>query len=670
MNRSLTQPTAADSREKSLCGIAVFRVEWSRFDMSLIVGKNLSKVYGTNVVLERLSLRVGPKDRIGLVGPNGQGKTTLLRILLGDLQQTEGTLHRKSGLTVGYLQQDPPAARDVTLWQAMLDSLADVLRMEAELAELAGQISDDHQDPQLLKRYGQLQVEFETRGGYSYKTRIETVLTGLGFGPSEYAQPLAELSGGQRTRARLATLLLGEPELLLLDEPTNHLDIQATEWLERFLQGFSRALVVVSHDRYFLDKVSRSTWEVSDARVEFYKGSYTAYVKQRAERYKEQMRVWEAQQEHIRRTEDYIRRNISGQRTREARGRRTRLERFLKTEAIVRPRDLREIRLRIHPTSRTGDLVLRGADLSAGYEAGKPLVAVEQFEVRRKQRIAIVGPNGVGKTTLLRTLLGRLTALTGTVSLGAHVAVGYLSQDHDELDAAETALDAVQSAHRHVTMEHARTVLGSLLLSGDEVFKSISQLSGGQRTRVMLARLCVQGPNVLMLDEPTNHLDLPSREVLQGALDAFDGTILFVSHDRYLIQHLATDIWALADGGLCPLRGSWEDYVQWRNARAEQPAPAAGAEKSPSAVATKADRRRARQQQKARQRLERQHDRLEEQIHQLEATLEGLTESISLASENSDLDQVRQLGEEYQRQQARLGELWDEWVRIGEQMEP
>jgi ATP-binding cassette subfamily F protein 3 len=635
--------------------------------MSLIVGENVGKSFDEGYVLRRVRFRVGPGDRIGLVGPNGEGKTTLLRIVAGLDEPTAGTVQRKGGLRIGYLPQDPPAPGATTLWQSALEVFAELRRKEAALGELAGQLHDDP-GGERLKRYGTIQAEFEAAGGYDYETRIRTVLSGLGFGPDEYDKPLAQLSGGERTRALLARLLLEEPDVLLLDEPTNHLDLEAVEWLERFLQGFRRAIVVVSHDRYFLDRVTDRTWEVSFGHLEVYRGGYTAHLKKRDERYRERLRKWQAQQDYVARTEEFIRRNLAGQRTKEAQGRRTRLERFLATEAIDKPRRHEHIHVRIVPKRRSGDLVLRAGELAVGYEPGRALLDAGDLEVRRGQRIAMVGANGTGKTTLLRTLLAQLAPLRGTVRRGASVDFGYLPQTHEHLPRDRTVLECLLAADAALTPERARTLLGGFLFRGEEVFKRIDEISGGQRSRVILARLAVASPNVLLLDEPTNHLDLPSREIVQDLLREFAGTVLFVSHDRYLVQALATHVWALEGGAVHPVRGGWDEYVRWRTAFRSGAAPAATPARR-QRRRRRDERQAARQQQRHRQRLRRRLEVVEEAIHPLERRLEELMAESSRAGEAGDLDRVREVGEEYERAQGELNKLWDEYVELGERLE-
>ena len=631
--------------------------------MSLIVGQDVGKAFGAEYVLEGMSFRVSAGDRIGLVGPNGEGKTTLLRILGGLDEPTTGTVRRAAHLRVGFLPQDPPAGLgELTVWQSMLDSFAPLRKQEAELADLAARLDGDAESA-LLDRYGRLQHAFEAAGGYAYETRIKAVLSGLGFGPDRQAMPLRQLSGGQRTRALLARLLLDDSDLLLLDEPTNHLDLDNVEWLERFLAERRAALVVCSHDRYFLDRATTQTWEIAFGSLETYRGNYSAHLPKRAERLKERRRQWQAQQRLVADTEDYVRRHGAARRPQQAHGRQRRLERLLATEAIDRPREHRTMHLRIAPRQASGDPVLRVADLVAGYDAARPVARSGELEVRRGERIALVGPNGAGKTTLLRTLLGELPALGGSVRWGANVAPGYLPQSHARLKGEWTALDALRQAEPLLENEQARRVLGGLGLTGDDAVKRIDQLSGGQRTRVLLAQVALAGPNVLVLDEPTNHLDLPSREIVQSLLADYDGTILFVSHDRYLVEALATHVWAIEGGAVQRLIGGWDKYVAWRAA-----VRTGVAEASAPQQRQRADRREAnlaaRQQNKRRQRLQRRIEELEGDIEAVEAQLAELLDAAGKAGEAGDLDEVRRLGEAHRSANTRRHELWDEYERL------
>ncbi len=632
--------------------------------MSLLVATGLSKAFGALDVFSGVDVRIEAGDRIGFVGANGAGKTTLLRILAGVEASTTGDVTRKRGLTVGYLPQDPPLAGDDTLHGAMLhvfDALrgqgAALTALEHRLADAAGRANGDY--GALLEEYGHAQTAFEIAGGYTYETRIRQVLGGLGFNEDEHGKQMAHLSGGERTRALLAQLLLLEPDLLLLDEPTNHLDLEAVEWLEETLLHWRGAIVVVAHDRYFLDKVATRIWDMNYGGVETYRGNYTAFHGQREMRRERQRREWESQQEFVAKTEDFIRRNLAGQRTKEAQGRRTRLERFLRDEAIDRPQEQKTIRLGLTTQIRSGDLVMATKDLAVGYD--RPLFYSPDVEVRRGDRVALIGPNGAGKTTLLKTILGQVRPLSGRVRFGASVQVGYLAQAQAGLDPDETVLDAILDV-QNLPISQARNFLGQFLFSGDDVFRTIGTLSGGQRSRVALARLTLHGANLLLLDEPTNHLDLDTQEILEQVLRQFPGTILLVTHDRYLVQALATHIWRVAGDELSAYKGNYEDYLRQRAAETE-----AKAEVKAEVEAPEYDRERAREerrQRKAAEKVAEQAMVMEQEIHALEAQLQGLSTQLEAASLAGDVGKIHSLGLTYEATEAELHRVMHEWAEL------
>jgi ATP-binding cassette subfamily F protein 3 len=623
--------------------------------MSILTASNLAKSYGPQDVFDGVSLEIPKGAKIALVGPNGSGKTTLLHILAGLESPIAGEVHRAKGLGIAYLPQQADFQGAGTLWEAMLEVFADLRAHAAELRRLEAAMADPASQEEALERYGRAQEAFELAGGYTYEQRIGQVLTGLGFAEDDLQRPMTQFSGGQKTRALLARLLLTEPDLLLLDEPTNHLDLAGIEWLEGYLNAWAGAVVVVAHDRAFLDAVVDRVWDLAWGGLTQYRGDYSAYAVQRAERQALQQAEYERQQQFIERTEEFIRRNMAGQRTRQAQGRQKRLERV---ERIERPRAYRPLSLDLGETQRSGDLVLGFYDLAVGYDPAAPLLTVDEFELRRGQCVALLGPNGSGKTTLLRTLLGEISPLAGRVRVGASVQVGYFAQGHADLDPEKTALETILDA-REMAAGEARNLLGRYRFSGDDVFKHVGALSGGEQARVALAVLTLQGANVLILDEPTNHLDIPSQEVLQEALAEFGGTLLIVTHDRYLIRRLASRVWAIEGGQLWAFEEGYEAYQVWQERRRQQQR----LQRATSPQRT--ERERERERQKAAQRAEtrrlRRQTELEDTIHHLEAHKVRLEAQLAAASERQQVERVSELGTEYGRVEAELNELLAAW---------
>ncbi|MCX6018501.1 MAG: ABC-F family ATP-binding cassette domain-containing protein [Chloroflexi bacterium] len=542
--------------------------------MSVLVGKNVSKSFGAVDVFSGLNFTVAKGDKIALVGPNGCGKTTLLRIIAGTDEADGGSaISFSRGISRGYLAQTAEDSADSTVWQETQSAFTELRALQERMNRLEQEMIDPVKAERALELYGQAQHEFEARGGYEIEARVKRVLSGLGFREEHFHLPIARLSGGQRVRAALARLLLLSPDVLLLDEPTNHLDTDGVEWLESFLQEWEGTLIVVSHDRYFIDEVCDHIWEMhrspdSQSVLDDYHGSYTDFVLQRDERRERALKDFEAQREFIQKEEDFIRRNINSQGSGQARGRQRRLSRL---EHLERPEQQNTLALRLAAAHRSGDRVLETHALTVGYHADRPLFSPPDMLLLRTERVALIGPNGTGKTTFLKTVLGGMPPLRGEAKLGAAVRVGYFAQAHEGLDPEKTILDELLDSKPDLKFSEARNLLGRFLFSGDDQFKKISVLSGGERGRVALAKLTLQGANVLLLDEPTNHLDIPSQEVITEALRHFDGTLLFVSHDRYLIAALATQLWLLNrdESGRSSLTVFKGTYDEWRNQRDE-----------------------------------------------------------------------------------------------------
>ncbi len=667
--------------------------------MSLISATNLSKSYDPVDIFSGITLGIPRGARVAIVGPNGIGKTTLLRILVGEEEPSAGRVHRARGLRLGYLPQEAGLTGTHTLWEECLRALEDLRLIETELAELESAMSDPQQAEGALARYGPLQQEYERRGGYTYETRIRQTLTGLGFASDDYDRPLTQLSGGQRTRALLARLLLAEPDLLILDEPTNHLDIDAVEWLESYLGQWEGATLIVSHDRYFLDKVADHIWEMSRSGLEVYRGNYSAYLLQRQERWEQRQQLYTAEKERLEKELDYIKRNIAGQNVLQAKGRLKRVSRYLDAiekgglqaiqgkkwaelsdelgatsqmmsvdEVERRIHGLREpsarppgLRLNLKTGLRSGDLVLRTYDLQIGYaDEGRPLFHAPDLVLKRGECAALIGPNGAGKTTFLKTLLQRTPPFSGEVLLGASLNIAYFAQAHEDLHPERTLVEEIDAVAPRMLLAEIRHYLARFLFTGEDVFKKVEVLSGGERGRLALAKLTLSNANLLLLDEPTNHLDIPSQETLQEVLAEFQGTILLVSHDRYLIDALATQIWEI-EPDQAAMRWFEGTYSQYRLQREAERASASEVRlralapaQRPRPAATSPEERRRRARLK--------------QVEELIAALEEQLNTLSHKLENPPADpgKVQKLGREYVQVQAELDRLLEEWEGLHE----
>jgi ATP-binding cassette subfamily F protein 3 len=663
--------------------------------MSLITAQDLAKSFGARDIFSGISLSIPHHARIAIIGPNGIGKTTLLRILAGDEEPSAGVVSQAKNLSIGHLAQEAGLDSPHTLWEECLVPFQPLRELETELQRLEQAMAISEQVDQVLEKYGRLQAEFEHRGGYTYTFHIQQVLSGLGFTSDEYQAPLSRLSGGERTRALLARLLLSEPDLLILDEPTNHLDIAAVEWLEGYLNQWDGATLIVSHDRYFLDQVVDTIWEMTRSGFEIYHGNYSAYTDQRTERWERRREVFEAEKEKLDKDLDYIKKNISGQNVSQARGRLRRLTRHLQaieqvgiqtatstkwaelsrsvdtTTSMLSPEEaerrinaLREpsnrpprLHLRLHTDQRSGEIVLRTHGLKIGYP-GKPLFYAGEIELRRLQCTALIGPNGAGKTTFLKTILEKIPPLAGEVELGASLNVGYFAQAHEDLHPERTLVQEIDSVAPKILLADIRNYLARFLFTGEDVFKQVEVLSGGERGRLALAKLALSGANLLLLDEPTNHLDIPSQEILQEVLDQFQGTILLVSHDRYLIDALATQIWEIdeAKSSLRTFKGSYSRYHQQLEVErlAEKDARESIFEEKelPQKTAVSVEDRRKRARLKE----------VEALIDQLEDNLAALGHR--LENPPADAAKVQKLGTEYVRVQQELEALMDEWGEL------
>ena len=631
--------------------------------MPILTATNLTLLYGEIEIFAGIDLQIDERDRIGIVGPNGAGKTSLIRILAGELEPNGGTVNWQRGIRMGYVPQTPAQATNGTVRDEVMQAFARLRQVEDELASSALdiQIADDESRASAERRYDALLKEFEALGGYDYQHRMERVLDGVGLPEDTLATPAADASGGERTRAALARALLSAPDFLILDEPTNYLDFGGLDWLEDFLSVFTGGFMVVSHDRYFLDKVANRILEIDNGKLHSFPGNFTKYRALKEEQVRRQLIEYERQQEYIAREEAFIRRYKAGQRAREARGRATRLERL---ERIEKPHTNEEIHLGNLSAFRTGQIALRTSKLAVGYQHnghGVPLLDIADTQLERGSRTAIIGSNGIGKTTLLKTLLGETPPISGSASLGHNVEPGYYSQGSDDLPRRSTVLDALIDA-RNLRIPEARNYLARFLFRGDDVFKSTSALSGGERSRLALARLLITEPNLLVLDEPTTHLDIPSREALESMLGNYGGTMLFVSHDRRLISQLASQLWIIEDGEASLFRGSFDEWMLHRR-NAAQIQPSTSEVAAPKIRSRQSDRQRRTSAAQKRAKQAKIRDQ-EELITRLEAQLADINAAIESATERQNIPEIARLGNEYNTTQARLDQAWEDWGEL------
>ncbi|MDP7412384.1 MAG: ABC-F family ATP-binding cassette domain-containing protein [SAR202 cluster bacterium] len=623
--------------------------------MPTLSASQLRLFYGEIEVFSGISLDVHEQARVGIVGPNGGGKTSLLRVLTGELEPNGGSVSRARSLRIGHVSQIPDAARDGTLHDEIMIAFDGLLKLEHQLATSAADLeqSDDDERRQAERRYSSLLEQYESEGGYDYMNRMERVVAGVGLARDTLETPSSMASGGERTRAALARALLTDPDLLVLDEPTNYLDFDGLDWLEGFLSSFDYSVVVVSHDRYFLDRVATEIWEMDHGRLQRFPGNYSKYRELKQAQVERQQKDFDSQQEFIAKEESFIQRYMAGQRTKEARGRQTRLGRM---ERIDAPERDRSIRISAANATRTGGVVLGIRGLKVGFvEDAKSveLVSIPKIELERGSRTAIVGANGIGKTTLLRTILGQQQSLAGSIALGHNVDVGYLQQGTDDLPDGRSVLDALIDI-RNLQLVDARSYLARFLFTGDDVFKQVAVLSGGERTRLALARLLITEPNVLILDEPTTHLDIPSREALEDTLSNYSGALLFVSHDRHFISLMADQIWSIEDGVAKLFPGTFPEWVQ-----SKQPAVAPLVSKRAKAR----QRRRVRETKKQERAAEPVASAVDHgaTIEKLEARIARIERQLAEASASQDIDKIADLGKKHQVAQKRLERAWQAW---------
>ncbi len=532
--------------------------------MLLMNLENINKSYGTNIILDQVDFTINDRERLGLIGVNGAGKTTLLKIIMGELTADSGTITFAKSLSIGYLAQNSWLESEGTIWEEMLTPFATLIELEQNIRQLERKIStenlQDKRYDQLLAEYGELTRVFEDQGGFSYPAKIRTLLSGFGFSEETWNMPIKSFSGGEKTRLAMVKLLLTEPQLLILDEPTNHLDLKTLAWLEDYLQSYNGAILVVSHDRTFLDKLVTRIYALENHSCKSYTGNYTTYQKQKEAEKEELLKEYEKQQSERKRLEEFVQKNIArASTTKRAESRRKQLEKMV---LIEKPKEMKHLSQFTYKIERaSGKEVLQVTNLSVGYKE-KVIAAHLNFLVERGERIAIIGPNGIGKSTLLKTLINKLPPLTGEIRFGSQVDFAYYDQEQAILSSNKRVLDELWDEVPFMSEKEIRSLLGSFLFRGDDIEKQVSFLSGGEKARLSLAKLFLTRANFLLLDEPTNHLDLPSREILENALREYEGTLLFISHDRYFINRLATRTLELSADGARFYLGNYDYYLE------------------------------------------------------------------------------------------------------------
>jgi ATP-binding cassette, subfamily F, member 3 len=634
----------------------------------IILGCNgISLSFGTTRILENTTFSVQDSEKIGIVGVNGAGKSTLFKILSGALQPDKGEVFISKGKKIGYLEQNSGLDIQNSIWDELLSCFSSLIELEARIKVLEEKISVEKNDDtlsSLMKEYATSSDKFAQSNGYEYNSRVKGVLKGLGFNEDQFTLKVKSLSGGQKTRLALAKLLLEEPDILFLDEPTNHLDIEAIEWLESFLKGYPKSVLLISHDRYFLDAVTNVTIELENCECTVYSGNYTQYIKQKALNQELQQRHFDNQQKEIAKMEAFIEQQKRWNREKNIIAAESRQKAIDRIQRIDKPSAAPDkIKIKMRTTINSGNDVLFVEGLSKEYP-GKPLFKDVNFHIRKSENVFLLGPNGCGKSTLLKILVAKLAQTSGNFEYGHNIKVGYYDQEQEDIDENNIVLDEVWDSNEKLTQTQIRTTLASFLFSGEDVFKPISVLSGGEKSRVALVKLMLSDSNLLILDEPTNHLDINSREVLEASLKDFNGTILAVSHDRYFINKLSTRILELNSDALIDYKGDYSQFLEYK-AKIKKESKFSNVEVKASAAKIE---RIATKEEKAKQRkTEKQLLETEQEINKSEKRLEDIDVEMTYEAVYSDHVKLTQLHEEQSLLKSRLEELYELWGALSEE---
>ncbi|PMC32593.1 ABC transporter [Lactobacillus gasseri] len=632
--------------------------------MIIAQAQDLEQRFGGNIIFSNISFSVPDNARIGLVGPNGAGKTTLLKIMTGQQEPTSGQFTINKGLKVGYIAQENGLDEDKTIWDEMLTVFNDLIEKNKKITKMQEQIADHPEDEDLLKRYDQLAYDFEQEGGFTYQAEIKSILNGFNFKENTWNKVIGTLSGGEKTRLAFVKLLLQKPPVLLLDEPTNYLDLDTLDWLEAFLKNYQGAIITVSHDQYFLDHLANQIFELNFGKLTTFKGNYSQYVKERELMDSQQEAAYEKQQEKIKKEEEFIQKNlVRASTTKRAQSRRKVLD---KMERIKPPKHKQKVRINFTSERPSGKKVLIAKDLTIGYP-DKVMVSDIDFQVNKNDRVAIIGPNGIGKSTLLKTIMKKLEPKGGSIKYGASLDIGYYDQELQSLDPSKTVLDTIWDRHKTMPEKDVRSILASFLFTAEDIDKTVGQLSGGQKARLTLTVLSLEKDNFLLMDEPTNHLDIEAKEVLEEALDNYDGTLLFVSHDRYFINELANKIISVRDGHAKIYNGNYSYYLdeKAKQAAAAQEAEAQKAETETTPAASQNKGKLSYQEQKARdsqkRKLERAVSDAEAKIEKLEAEEKEIQTEMANPEIAASFEKLGPLQEKLSAVQKQLDQANNDW---------
>ena len=626
--------------------------------MILMSVQDLEKGFGVHEVLRGVTFSLQKGEKMGLVGVNGCGKTTLMRLIAGEMQADSGSIHMSKDLRIGYLAQLDDIPLTDTVWGALLKVFEPVRAMERRMQDLEEQLQHLADDPETAMRltaeYQRISEEYNEKQGYAYEGEMIRVLNGLGLRPEMHDRQVGTLSGGERTRLSLAKLLLQKPDIILMDEPTNHLDLEAIEWLQDYLTEYKGSLLLISHDRYFLDRVCTTMGELLGGKMIKFTGNYTEYMRKRTADFETRMKAYQLQQKEIEREKAIIERYRSFNREKSIKAAESRQKRLDRIQLLEKPVEEQHVRFSFQARRRSGEDAMEVKELSKSFD-DRPIFRDVNFKLRTGDRVALIGPNGVGKSTLFHILTGQAAPDTGSVRFGTNIDVGYYDQHQDSLNPEQSILDEVWNAFPKLEQTRIRGALGLFLFTGDEVFDKISQLSGGERGRVALTKLMLKQDNLLLLDEPTNHLDMDSREVLEDALSDFPGTILAISHDRYFINRFADKVWVMADDGITEYLGNFDDYLEKRN----RPRPQVSADDEVTRTAQIKEKKKNRQQSARLRELKAAVRKAEEAIEKNEQEIAHLEALLADPETYSNMELMRQLTEDYQKEQEKTEALYE-----------